>query len=75
VDRALHTDTQSSADNEGAAGHAKDELSEDKISNQHNMIGESKETTEVLGIPRDRWGCQNFVVTTTPILPVKRVRI
>jgi hypothetical protein len=75
VDRALHAGIPSSADNEGAAGNVKDQFSKDKLSNRSNVIGVIKETAEVLGIPRDRWGCQKFVVTTDLSLPTNRVRI
>jgi hypothetical protein len=71
----LHADTPSSVDNERAAGDVKVQFSRDKFRNRPNVIGEIKEIAEVFGIPRERWGCQNFVVTTTSILPVKRVRI
>jgi hypothetical protein len=71
----LYAGIPSSADNEGAAGNVKDQFSKDKFSNRSNVIGEIKETVEVLGIPRDRWGCQKFVVTTTLSLPSNRVRI
>jgi hypothetical protein len=75
IDRALYADIPGSVDNEGAAGNVKDQFSGDKFRNRPNVIGEIKEIAEVFGIPRDRWGCQDFIVTTTPILPVKRVRI
>jgi hypothetical protein len=71
----VNADVSGSADNEGAVGNVLDTFPKDKVSNRSNVIGEIKETADVLGIPRDRWSCQDFAVTTGPSLPVNRVRI
>jgi hypothetical protein len=76
VDRALHVDTPSFADSDRSAGVTvtDEEHSRDKSGDTSDVRGEIRENTEVFGIPRDRWGCQNLQVTTSPVLPVKRVR-
>jgi hypothetical protein len=48
-----------------------EDLLQEKL--KSDLRGEIQETTEVLGIPRDRWGCQNLVITKIPDLPTKRV--
>ena len=73
IDRVVRKDTPRSANGEGPTDHLlQDEgLSQDKLTS--DVRGEIQETTEVLGIPRDRWGCQNLVITNHPYLPTKRV--
>lgn len=48
-----------------------EDLSQDKLTS--DVGGEIQETTEVLGIPRDRWGCQKLVITDRLNLPTKKV--
>lgn len=76
MDRTVSKDTPSSADTDISTGVTvgDEEHSQDKFGDKSDVRGEIQETTEVRGIPRERWGCQNLVVSTTPVLPVKRVR-
>ena len=69
----MRKDTPRSANGDGPTDHPlQDEgLSQDKLTS--DVRGEIQETTEVLGIPRDRWGCQNLVITNNPYLPTKKV--
>ena len=69
----MRKDTPSSANGDDPTDHLlQDEgLSQDKPTS--DVRGEIQETTEVLGIPRDRWGCQNLVITDHPYLPTKKV--
>ena len=69
----MRKDTPRSANGDGPADHLlQDEgLSQDKLTS--DVRGEIQETTEVLGIPRDRWGCQKLVITNHPYLPTTKV--
>ena len=69
----MRKDTPRSANGDGPADHLlQDEgLSQDKLTS--DVRGEIQETTEVLGIPRDRWGCQNLVIANNYSLPTKKV--
>jgi hypothetical protein len=66
-------DTPRSANGDGPADHLLQEegLSQDEL--RSDVRGEIRETTEVLGIPRDRWGCQNLTITVPTDLPTKTV--
>jgi hypothetical protein len=66
-------DTPRSANSDGPTDHLlqEDGLSQDEL--RSDVTGEIRETTEVLGIPRDRWGCQNLVITEPTDLPTKKV--
>lgn len=69
----MRKDTPRSAIGDGRTDHLlQDEgLSQDNVTS--DVRGEIQETTEVLGIPRDRWGCQNLVITKPLHLPTKKV--
>jgi hypothetical protein len=69
----VRKDTPRSANGDGPADHLlqDEDLSQDKVTS--DVRGEIQETTEVLGIPRDRWGCQNLVITKPLDLPTKMV--
>ena len=71
----MRQDTPLSANGNGPTDHLlQDEgLSQDKLTS--DVRGEIQETTDVLGIPRDRWGCQNLVITKPLNLPTKKVRM
>ena len=66
-------DTPRSANGDGPTDYLLQEegLSQDNLTS--DVMGEIQETTEVLGIPRDRWGCQNLVITKHPDLPTNKV--
>jgi hypothetical protein len=66
-------DTPRSENGDGPTDHLlQDEvLSQDKLKSE--VRGEIQETTEVLGIPRDRWGCVNLVITKHHDLPTEKV--
>lgn len=68
----MRKETPHPASGDGPTDHLQDEdLSQDKL--KSDVRGEIQETTEVLGIPRDRWGCQKLVITTQHVLPTKMV--
>jgi len=69
----VRRDTPRFANGDGPTDHLlQDEgLSQDKLTS--DVRGEIQETTEVLGIPRDRWGCQNLSITVPPDLPTRTV--
>ena len=73
IDRAVRNDTTRSENGDGPTDHLlqDDGLSQDNLTS--DVRGEIQETTEVLGIPRDRWGCVNLVITKPPDLPTKKV--
>jgi hypothetical protein len=73
IDRAVGKDTPRSADGDGPTDHLlQDEgLSQDNLTS--DVRGEIQETTEVLGIPRDRWGCHSLVITKPYGLPTEKV--
>jgi hypothetical protein len=77
VDRAVLKDAPRPADNHSSTGVAvkHEEHSQDEFSDKSDVRGEVRETTEVFGIPRDRWGCQNLAVNTSTALPSQRVRV
>ena len=69
----MRKDTPRSANGDGPTDHLlqNEGLSQDKLTS--DVKGEIQETTEVLGIPRDRWGCQNLVITLPLDLPGTKV--
>ena len=69
----MRKDTPRSANGDGPTDHLleDDGLSQDNLTS--DVRGEIQETTEVLGIPRDRWGCQNLAIPKPDNLPTKKV--
>jgi len=69
----VRKDTPRSTNGDGPTDHLLEDegLSRDNLTS--DVRGEIQETAKVLGIPRDRWGCRNLVITKPSDLPTKRV--
>lgn len=65
----MRKETPRPANGDDPTGH--EDLPQEEL--KSDVRGEIQETTEVLGIPRDRWGCQKLVITTNPEIPTNRV--